>query len=63
MWNEDALLDLRIPEQDESIIKVIGVGGRRKQCRQSHVPTGYPGGGVRRVQHGYTSSADQSREE
>ena len=39
MWNEDALLDLRIPEQDESIIKVIGVGGGgsnavNHMCRQ-----------------------------
>ena len=39
MWNEDALLDLRIPEQDEWIIKVIGVGGGgsnavNHMCRQ-----------------------------
>lgn len=39
MLNEDALLDLRIPEQDESIIKVIGVGGGgsnavNHMCRQ-----------------------------
>ena len=39
MWNEAALLDLRIPEQDESIIKVIGVGGGgsnavNHMCRQ-----------------------------